>query len=140
MTCSGTYAALKAGQEAPRCSKCDAPLLEWSKGDPLDCGCEAPYGVIPMPTERIVVPTQDHAEYVQVRDLLLSLRARWVPVYKGYALTPGKCAMFERLFGAGAEPVKPSARSGPVWLYRFPASKGLLNIYGAADHMKRIGR
>lgn len=36
-TCSGDYAALKAGEENPRCQYCDTMLEQWSNGEPIIC-------------------------------------------------------------------------------------------------------
>jgi hypothetical protein len=130
---------LRAGEEAPRCQRCDAMLTEHAKGDPLDCGCVPAYEIVRAPTsanERIIC-VNDTPEAGRATVLAISFGGRYVRAYKGFALMAAKVAQFERFFSCGAIATR-SYRNGPNWRYRFPNSRESCNIYSAQQYVREV--
>src|SRR6478735_6436678 len=127
MTCSGTQAALKAGEENPRCLRCDKMLPEWSKGDALDCGCKYAVKASPLTGKELAVLTDDP----EATRLLRSLGARFAARH-GWLLAPRRVRFFEAL--VDAEAVAERERH-----YRFPDGV-TRSIYEAARWFRANGK
>lgn len=107
MTCPGTALALKAGEEAPRCPRCDRLMPEG------ECGCVYGVKASPYGGNELLIVTDNPAAIA----LLKSLDARFAPAH-GWFLPSRRARMFTALADAQAQPVK----RGAAWLYVMPGT------------------
>lgn len=87
MTCPGESQALKAGEEAPRCPRCDRFMPEGT--------CNCAYGIKPSPLrgKEQVVETDD----IEAARILRALGARYARAH-GFFLRTSRVRVFEALW------------------------------------------